>query len=115
MICPDCNAEYVEGIYICPDCGVKLVDYIPPNDEDIQKKSLQNVHFISVYTPLNSQEVAIIKMILERENIPFYIKNDRLHGAVLFSIQGPGKMEVFVPKDFAQQTIDILTEELGHE
>jgi hypothetical protein len=53
-------------------------------------------------------------MILERENIPFYIKNDRLHGAVLFSIQGPGKMEVFVPEDFARQTIDILTEELGH-
>ena len=114
MICPDCNSEYVEGIYTCPDCGVKLVDYIPPN-ENIHDNSLQDVHFISVYTPLNSQEVAIIKMILERENIPHYIKNDRLQGAVLFSIQGPGKMEVFVPEDYAQQTIDLLAEELGHE
>jgi len=114
MICPDCNSEYVEGIYTCPDCGVKLVDYTPPN-ENIHDNSLQDVHFISVYTPLNSQEVAIIKMILERENIPHYIKNDRLQGAVLFSIQGPGKMEVFVPEDYAQQTIDLLAEELGHE
>jgi len=95
MICPDCNSEYV------------------PN-ENIHDNSLQDVHFISVYTPLNSQEVAIIKMILERENIPHYIKNDRLQGAVLFSIQGSGKMEVLVPEDFAKQTIDLLTEELGH-
>ena len=114
MICPDCNSEYVEGIYSCPDCDVKLVDFIPP-DGNIQGNSLQDVHFISVHTPLNSQEVAIIKIILERENIPYYIKNDRLHGAVLFSIEGPGKMEVLVPEDFAKQTIDLLAEELGHE
>lgn len=113
MICSNCNSEYVEGIYTCPDCGVKLVDYIPP-DEKNPENPLIDVHFIAVYTPLNSQEVAIIKMILERENIPFYIKNDRLHGAVLFSIEGPGKMEVLVPEDFAKQTIDLLTEELGH-
>jgi len=114
MICPDCNSEYIEGVYICPDCGVKLVDYLPP-DETKSENPLQDVNFIPVYNPINSQEVAIIKMILEREDIPYYIKNDRLHGAILFSIQGPGKMEVFVPEDYAQQTIDILTEELGHK
>ena len=114
MICPDCHSEYVEGIYNCPDCGITLVDLISP-DKNNPDNSLQDVHFISVYSPLNSQEVSIIKMILEREDIEYYIKNDRLHGAVLFSIEGPGKMEVFVPEYVAQKTRDILTEELGHE
>jgi hypothetical protein len=99
MICPECKSAYVDGIYTCFDCDVKLVDN-PRPDEQIPENPLKDAHFISVYTPLNSQEISIIKMILERENIPYYIKNDRLHGAVLFSIQGPGKMEVFVPFEF---------------
>ena len=114
MLCPDCNSEYIEGIYICPDCGIKLVDSVPPDDHT-PVNPLQDIHFVSVYTPLNSQEVSIIKMILEREKIPYFIKNDRLHGAVLFSIQGPGKMEVLVPEKYAQQTVQLLTEEIGHE
>lgn len=114
MICPNCNSEFVEGIYSCPDCGIQLVDYTP-QDEKSQDNPLQDVHFISVYTPLNSQEVSIIKMILEREDIQYYIKNDRLHGAVIFSIEGPGKMEVFVPEEHAERTSDLLREELGHD
>jgi hypothetical protein len=54
-------------------------------------------------------------MILEREGIPLYVKNDRLHGAVLFAIQGPGKMELFVPEKYAQSVLDLINHELGHE
>jgi len=31
--CPNCRAEYIEGIVECPDCNVKLVDELPPKDK----------------------------------------------------------------------------------
>jgi hypothetical protein len=114
MICPKCKSEFIEGVYICTDCKIPLVDFLPVSDEKSEDQ-FADTNFISVYTPISSQEVSIIKMIMEREGIPFYIKNDRLHGAVLFSIQGPGKMELFVPEECAQQVIDLLGEELGHD
>ena len=30
--CPQCNAEYTEGISICVDCQVELVSGLPPED-----------------------------------------------------------------------------------
>jgi len=113
MICPKCKSEYIEGVYTCSDCEVSLVDHLPIPAQELEA-DFTDVNFLSVYNPIDSQEVSIIKMILEREGIPHYIKNDRLHGAALFSIQGPGKMEVFVPENFARQVRDLLTEELGH-
>lgn len=114
MICPKCNSEYIDGIYTCSDCDVRLVDHLPTSEAQ-RENDLTDVNFVSVYNPINSQEVSIIKMILEREGIPHHIKNDRLHGAVLFSLQGPGKMELFVPEEFADRTIKLLREELEHE
>ena len=32
--CPECRAEYVEGIAECADCGVALVDEPPPDDDE---------------------------------------------------------------------------------
>ena len=114
MICPKCNSEFVEGVTTCSDCEISLVDFIPDSNHNVQNP-LDDVHFISVYNPINSQEVSLIKMIMEREEIPYYIKNDRLHGAVLFSIQGPGKMELFVPEEYARRVVDLLKVELNHE
>jgi len=72
-------------------------------------------HFILIYNPINSQEVAIIRMILEREQIPYVIKNDPLHKAALFSINGPGEIQLYVAPAFAENTINLLKEELGHD
>jgi putative signal transducing protein len=30
--CPNCEAEYKEGITVCPDCQVKLVDKLTPEN-----------------------------------------------------------------------------------
>jgi hypothetical protein len=114
MICPICKSEYIDGVYSCSDCEVPLVAYLPTEDKKMAEH-YTDVNFVSVYNPINSQEVSIIKMIMEREGIPHYIKNDRLHGAVLFSIQGPGKMELFVPEEHAQRVLILLKDELEHD
>jgi len=31
--CPNCRAEYIEGVDTCPDCQVELVDELPPKEE----------------------------------------------------------------------------------
>src|SRR4030067_2515673 len=33
MICPECGAEFIEGIHGCPDCRVPLVPDIPPRPQ----------------------------------------------------------------------------------
>ena len=53
-------------------------------------------------------------MIMEREEIPYVIKNEPLHRAAIFSINGPGEIQLFVAEEFAEETIELLKEELGH-
>ena len=114
MTCPECKAEFVEGIYTCPDCGIPLV-YRIEEDVSPNPEAEDTANFVLVYYPINSQEVALIKMILEREDIPYYIKNEPLYKAVLYSIQGPGNIELYVAEEYADDIIELLKNELGHD
>src|SRR4030065_111385 len=33
MVCPECGAEFIEGIHGCPDCRVPLVPELPPQPQ----------------------------------------------------------------------------------
>lgn len=69
MICPECKSEFVEGIISCPDCKIPLVYHIPDDltEGDAPK---EKINLVFVYSPISSQEVSLIKMIMEREDIP---------------------------------------------
>ena len=43
--CPECRAEYIEGVEKCPDCQVPLVQELPPKDDAdyIEMVELQKV------------------------------------------------------------------------
>ena len=113
MICPNCKSEFVEGVTTCPDCEIQLVyqisEDIPENFDDDK-----NYNYVFVFTAINSQEVALIRMIMEREGIPYFIKNEQLHKSVIFSTRGPG-IQLYVAEEFAEDTIKLLREELGHD
>lgn len=102
MFCLYCDGEIKEEETYCPHCGKHIVHFG------------KETAFVKVYDPINSQEVAMIRMIMEREGIPYHIKNDRLHGAVLFAITGPGSMELWVPEKFTDEVKRLLSDELGH-
>jgi hypothetical protein len=114
MICPECKSEFIEGVTFCPDCEIPLVHYIE-DDLTAKDEPKEDYNFVLVYNPISSQEVSLIKMIMERENIPYFIKNDPLHKSVIFSTHGPGNIELYVDERFAEDTVKLLRNELGHE
>jgi hypothetical protein len=114
MICPECRSEFIDEISSCPDCGIPLVFHLPDESTE-NSEHKEHYNLVCVYNPINSQEVALIKMIMEREGIPYLIKNDPIHKVVLFSIQGPGNIELYVDEPYADATIKLLREELEHE
>lgn len=81
MFYPQCRSEYVMGVTYCPDCDMDLVENLPSGHDKVINKGnitpgLRNVNWVIIYKPASTQEVALIKMILEREGISFLIDGE---------------------------------------
>jgi hypothetical protein len=63
MFCPECRAEYIEGITECKDCKVPLVEALPPQ---------QPYNFIEILSTFNLGDIAMIKSLLDSEEIAYY-------------------------------------------
>ncbi|MEW6196671.1 MAG: DUF2007 domain-containing protein [Bacteroidota bacterium] len=74
MFCPNCKAEYVEGIKVCTDCEVELVDQLP--DENIDHE--ENVTFIPLLATRNMGDIAIIKSLLDEQGIEYFIQGENM-------------------------------------
>ncbi len=70
MFCPICKAEYRPGFTVCSDCNVQLV----PELSLEQPKSFHEM--INLYSPNNEMELAMIKSILDSEDINYFVKNE---------------------------------------
>ena len=66
MFCPKCRAEYREGFSVCVDCDSDLVDELPPEEVPEFTK------YVEVLGTYNPADVALIKSILDAENITYY-------------------------------------------
>ena len=101
MFCPKCKAEYVEGIKICADCGVGLVPELAPDDTP---EPLHWIDFEEVLTTFNAGDIALIKSILDAEDISYYFQGEAFN-YVGPLIQAP---KLMVQKDQADQAREIL-------
>lgn len=97
MFCPQCGAEYQEGIRECADCGVKLVAE-PPVVNDPEW-----VDFVTVLTTRDHAELAVAKSLLEGEGIPFFARNDEVENLI-----AAGPVEVQVPPDYERAARELL-------
>lgn len=71
MICPQCKDDYGdEGHTRCVDCGIDLVPAPPPEPEPEYFK------FEEVLTTYNAGDIAIIRSLLDGEDIPYYIHGE---------------------------------------
>jgi len=70
MYCPECKAEYVEGILVCTDCGIALTPELPT------EPSFDSPEYEEILTALNASDVALIKSLLDSESIEHYIEGE---------------------------------------
>ena len=63
---------------------------------------------VFIYGPFDYQKMVLIKTIMEREGIAYFIKNE--FGAL--TPTGSREMELYVPEDKAEFCIDLLKDEL---
>jgi hypothetical protein len=73
-----------------------------------------NAPLTEIYRPADLQEVAMIKMILEREGVTYVIANEHL--ASVFPVFGPAglsSMRLLVEVRRAEEVAMLLREELG--
>jgi hypothetical protein len=71
MWCPQCKAEYVQGITRCPECDVDLVDKLPEEEPEIIIR--EKIEWVEVLNTFNQGDVAVIKSILDNAEITYYL------------------------------------------
>ena len=99
MVCPECRAEYVEGIHVCPDCRVPLVPELPETPPP------EYVEYVTVMKTGNPIVLAMVKSILASAGIRHFVK-----GEVLQDLFRVGTAEIQVGKDDEPEARRLLLE-----
>jgi hypothetical protein len=72
MYCPQCKSEFVEGITQCSDCQVALVWSL----RDEKEQDGERVEWAPLVLTVNQSDLAVIKSILESENILYFVQGE---------------------------------------
>ena len=98
MFCPNCKAEYREGFEICDDCNVSLVEELSPEPET------EFVDFDEVLTTFNPAEIALMKSLLDSEDIPYFFHGENFGQMTALAV--PAKL--MVRKDHVEEARELL-------
>lgn len=83
MICPECGAEYEDGVPECEGCGVPLVEEEGEEAEDVE------------FAPfVESTDVAFFGLVtarLEEAGIPWFVQAETSHGDLPRDGGAPGR------------------------
>lgn len=99
MYCPQCNAEYVEGVTQCADCEVELVAE-PSSAED----QLAYVDYKQVLATYNPGDVAFLKSVLDSRGIEYYFDGEDF----LYSTPMVQPAQLLVRPDDFERTIELI-------
>jgi hypothetical protein len=99
MVCPECKAEYLEGIHICPDCRVPLVTELPPQPLP------EYVEYVTILKTGNPVVLAMVKSLLSSAGIRHFVK-----GEVLQELFRVGTAEIQVGRDDETDARNLLRE-----
>ncbi|HZD54877.1 MAG TPA: DUF2007 domain-containing protein [Candidatus Aquicultoraceae bacterium] len=99
MFCPECGAEYGEGIHGCPDCRVALVSCLPPAPRP------EYVEYVTVMETRNPVVLAMVKSVLASAGIRHFVK-----GGVLQDLFRIGPAEIQVGREDESAARDLLRE-----
>jgi hypothetical protein len=109
MFCPECGAEFVEGVVTCYDCGVALVTGPPAPRKD------EWVELVTVLCTNNPAVIAVAKSLLEAADIQYVTKGEGLQdlfGLGRVGAYNPitGPVEIQVSADSEAEARTILAE-----
>ncbi len=104
--CPSCKAEYTKSVNSCPDCGETLVEHLPLTGR------LPEIKWAPLHSVPGKAYAQMITEILDKEEIPNYIKSDALSTAYLTGGAGGigGTSVIFVPEEHQSRAEEILTQ-----
>ena len=72
--CPECGAEYRPEISACADCHVPLVEALPVDTAEQEPEK-----FLEVMSTYNIGDLAVIKSVLDGEQVAYYLHNENFH------------------------------------
>jgi hypothetical protein len=98
MFCPKCRAEYREGFRTCADCNIELVDELAPEPEP------EFVDYEEILATYNRADMALIKSILDAENITYFFKGE--YFAYVNPLADPARL--MVRKDQVRDAKNVL-------
>ena len=80
MFCPECSAEYREGIPECSDCQTALVPELPPEPQpELQLEPKPELELVTVLATGNPARIAVAKSLLEDSGIEYLTKDEGFH------------------------------------
>lgn len=99
MVCPECKAEYLEGVRVCPDCRIPLVQELPPQPLP------EYVEYVTILKTGNPVVLAMVKSLLSAAGIRHFVK-----GGVLQDLFRVGTAEIQVGRDDEPEARNLLRE-----
>lgn len=90
--CPNCEAEYKEGITVCPDCEVELVGELTPENKLHDTSEGEPIPLQSFKT---SAEAEMVRELLEQNDIRSFVEG--------------GDFAV-IPSSFSQEVVVMVDE-----
>ena len=107
MFCPECGAQYREGIVTCADCEVPLVARLP--EESHEGPDLDTVIQTGMRDPV---AIGLAKSLFEEAGIPYFVMDQNLaarqeSGNIL------GWVRIRVPREREAEAREIL-ESVAH-
>ena len=99
MFCPKCGSEYRLGFTRCSDCDVDLVDHLPPPPPEEKY-----IDFNQVLETYNPGDVALIKSVLDTEEITYYFLGEYSSPYMYNAIP----LRLMIRRDQVEQAVTLL-------
>ncbi len=104
MFCPDCGAEYVEGVDECADCRVALVAERP------LERATGKPEFEKILTLFNVGDIAVIRSVFDSEKIEYVFDGENFN--LVDPMVQPARL--FVKASQAQRAKELLKQMTLH-